>query len=344
MRSFFDKLYGNEQTKSRIGSAILNNALPHAFLIGGDEGSGKTTLALELAAALNCERRGDESSPLPCGECSCCKRIYGGNFPDLKILSKQKDRATIGVDAIKDFREDMFLSSTESDYKFYIIDDAECMTTEAQNALLKVLEEPPSSVVIVILAKECDKILTTIKSRAQYIAMSRFDEGELEKYLLLSSPEAREIKAQDKEKFKVILMSSDGRLGLAKKLSDRRLAAECAAERDDVISIIKCITSKQSYAQIHSAISLLPTKRAELLISLEKIISALRDLIVIKQSDTARPIFFTSREEAEKVSGSAGVKKLLSAYDELCRVHGLCSKNANISNLLVMLTAKIKLL
>ena len=135
MRRYFPRLYGNKKTKERIGSAIDNKTLPHAFLVIGESGSGKTTLATEIAAALNCERRGDASSALPCGECNCCRRIYDGNFPDLKVLSKQKDRATIGVDAIKDFREDMFLSSTESEYKIYVIDDAECMTTEAQNAL-----------------------------------------------------------------------------------------------------------------------------------------------------------------------------------------------------------------
>ena len=136
MRRYFPALLGNEKTKSRIGAAIDGGTLPHALLIGGAFGSGKTTLAIEIAAALNCEKKGDGASSLPCGECGCCKRIRELNFPDLKVLSKPKDRATLGVDAIKDFREDMFLSSTESDYKIYVIDDAETMTTEAQNALL----------------------------------------------------------------------------------------------------------------------------------------------------------------------------------------------------------------
>lgn len=342
MRKYFPRLYGNDKTAARLGAAITDGTLPHAFLIGGASGSGKTTLATEIAAALNCENAANENMPLPCGRCNCCARIYGGNFPDLKVLSKPKDRATLGVDAIKDFREDMFLSSTESDYKIYVIDDAECMTTEAQNALLKVLEEPPSSVVIMILAKECDKILTTIKSRAQYIPMSRFNEGELEEHLLSLSSEARELKRDDPQGFNAVIMSADGRLGQAIKLSNKKYAAECAEERADTIRIIRCITGKHSYKEINEALSYLPAKRQELSDALERLISALRDLIVTKQSGNAPLLFFTSRNEAREAVGSASVKKLITAYDEICICHELCSKNANLQNLASSLAARIK--
>ncbi len=342
VKRYFPRLLGNDKTKERIGSAIECGTLPHAFLIGGESGSGKTTLATEIAAALNCERRGEENAPLPCGECGCCKRIYSGNFPDLKVLSKPKDRATLGVDAIKDFREDMFLSSTESDYKIYVIDDAECMTTEAQNALLKVLEEPPSSVIIMMLAKECDKILTTIKSRAQYIPMARFNERELEAYLLSMSSEARELKSASPEGFGAVIMSADGRLGQALRLSDKKYAAECAEERSDTIRIIRCITGKRSYREINEALSYLPTKRQELLMSLERLISAIRDLVVTKSSVSSPLLFFTSAEEAKESLGQASVKRLMCAYDEICKVHELCSKNANVTNLISSLAASIR--
>lgn len=342
MKRYFPRLLGNDKTKERIGAAIENGTLPHAFLIGGESGSGKTTLATEIAAALNCEMRNEANAPLPCGECNCCKRVYSGNFPDLKVLSKPKDRATLGVDSIKDFREDMFLSSTESDYKIYVIDDAECMTTEAQNALLKVLEEPPKSVIIMMLAKECDKILTTIKSRAQYIPMARFDERELEEKLLCISAEARELKAADPSGFDAVLMSADGRLGQAVKLSNKKYASECAEERADTVRIIKCITGKRSYKDINEALSYLPTKRQELSVALERLISAMRDLVVTKSSSSAALLFFTSREEARSVLGQTSVKRLMSAYDEICKAHELCSKNANVTNLVASLAASIR--
>jgi DNA polymerase III delta' subunit len=251
VRSYFPRLIGNEETKARLGRAIESGVLPHAFLIGGPSGSGKSTLAIEIAAALNCREK-HSSSPLPCGKCNNCHRIYEGNFPDVKILTKKKDKATLGVEAVKDFREDMFLSSTESENKIYIIDDAECMTPEAQNALLKVLEEPPKSVSIILLAKECDRILTTIKSRAQYIPMSRFDDGELAKQLLNESADARAIKAADPTKFMGLVMSADGRLGLAKNLLSKKLSEENEEERAEITRLIRAISQKASYAEIHS--------------------------------------------------------------------------------------------
>ncbi len=343
MRDYLPRVLGNRQTRERIGAGISGGTLPHAFLIVGPHGSGKSTLAYEISAALNCERRSDTQSSLPCGKCSCCKRIYEGNFPDVQTLKKQKDKVTLGVDLIKDFREDMFLSSTESDYKIYIIDDGECMTTEAQNALLKVLEEPPTGVVIMILATEADKILTTIKSRTQYIAMSRFTPEELEEHLLYSSEDARMLKGESSERFRSVIVSSDGILGEAVRLSDRKQAAACAEEREQITDIVRAFICRKSYRELLRASGLLPTKRAELILILEEIIKAIRDLIAVKQSDSAPLLFFLSRSEAAAVGADASVKSMIKVYEELERTHGLCSRNANVSNLIADLTARIKL-
>ena len=121
VREYFPNLLGNEDTKSRIGVAIEGNTLAHAFLISGPTGSGKSTLATEIAAAVNCENSADKSTPLPCTRCASCRRIYEGNFPDLKFLSKKREKATLGVEEVKDFREDMFLSSTEAEKKIYVM-------------------------------------------------------------------------------------------------------------------------------------------------------------------------------------------------------------------------------
>ena len=339
MKSYFPRLIGNDETKERIGRAIDSGRLPHAFLIGGPSGSGKSTLATEMAAAINCLSNGDT---LPCGKCNNCRRIYEGNFPDLKILSKKKDKATIGVEAVKDFRDDMFLSSTESEYKIYVIDNAECMTPEAQNALLKVLEEPPRSVIILLLATECDRILTTIKSRAQYIAMARFDEETLSKILLSESEEARSMRVTDKERFGAVIMSADGRIGVAKKLLNRKSSQENLEEFSETVRIISVITQKSSYADIRGAISLLPTKRAELSAALERLMSALRDLMVIQYSPQAKTVFFPDGASAKKACGSPSAKRLSAVYDVINEAHELCTRNANVANLLATLASKIK--
>ena len=342
MRVYFSGLLGNEDTKARVGRAIESGTVPHAFLIGGPSGSGKSVLATEIAAAVNCEAKGHLESELPCRKCESCRRIFEGNYPDVKILAKPKDKASLGVDPVKDFREDMFLSSTESEHKIYIIDDAESMTTEAQNALLKVLEEPPKSVMIIMLAKEGDRILTTIKSRAQYIAMTRFDDDELAKILLSESAEARSIKVQSEDRFISLIKSADGRLGLAKRLLNKKQSEDAEEDRADIIRLISAIGQKASYADIYAAVSHFPTKRADLSITLERVMIALRDLLVIEYDDKAKTLFFSSADEARRSCPGVSAKRIISVYDAIDEAHELCARNANISNLLCSLCSNIK--
>lgn len=343
MRKYFQGLLGNEDTKTRVGTAIERGSVAHAFLIDGPSGSGKTTLATEIAAAMNCESKNNTALPLPCGVCNNCRRIYSWNFPDVKLLAKQKDRASIGVVAVKDFREDMFLSSTESDHKIYIIKDAQSMTVESQNTLLKVLEEPPAGVMIILLAEECDKILTTIKSRVQYVSMARFSEDELKSYLLKNNADAERMSREEPEKFSGILMSADGRLGEAMRLTDKKQAEENDSARGEAQAIISAISARSAFSDIFSAVSALPQKRTELLLSLERIISALRDLIVLRQDSGARTVFFMDRAAAIKLSKDVSIKRLLAVYDAVNEAHELCTKNANVTNVLTNLTTKIKL-
>lgn len=340
---YFNRLIGNDETKKRLANAIISDSLAHAFLISGPSGSGKSTLALELAAALNCSKATD-SVHVPCGVCNNCRRIYEGNFPDLKFLEKPKDKATIGVEAVKDFREDMFLSSTEAERKIYVIDNADCMTVEAQNALLKILEEPPSNVLLILLANECDRILSTIKSRVQYIAMSRFTDEELKKHLLSSDVSAVSMSVDMPERFNGLIISADGRIGEAKRLLDPKFSEENDEKRSEIISIITAMGQRSSYAGIYEAVFSLPQKRTELAVSLERLITSLRDLIVIKFSKDAKLLFFTSAENAKDLCGDISTKRLLEAYDATSYALDLCNKNANVQNILSDLSAKFKIL
>ena len=337
MKKYFPRIFGNSETCSRIGSAIERRTVPHAFLLLGPSGSGKHTLAIEIAVALNCTSSG---ASLPCGECSACKRIYEGNFTDVKVLEKPKDKATLGVGAIKEFREDMFLSATESDYKIYIIDDAEYMTVEAQNALLKVLEEPPSGVIIILLSREGDKILTTIKSRAQAVNMARFHHGELKKILLEISPEARELERAGG--LDSLVMSSDGRIGEALRLTDKRSSEALIEERADILKTVRALRHGASFAELYSAIYSLPQKRQELLSALELLSVAIRDLVAIRSFGGVGLLFFTDRSECEALAEQIGAKRLFGAYEAICEAHKYCSQNANTTNIIAALTARLR--
>lgn len=342
MRQIFPALFGNEATKARLGRAIAESRLPHALLIDGKEGSGKLTLARQIAAALNCEHRSDQSRPLPCGGCGACRRILGGGYVDMHVLEREGGKATIGVDPIKEMRRDMFLSATEAEQKIYIIREAEKLTPEAQNALLIVLEEPPKNVVIMLLASGTDRILTTIKSRAQYIAMSRFSPAEIREYLRSTSREAARVSESDPELFEIACASADGRIGLAARLISPEERTALIEEREETIGIISAIAGKRGYGEIYTKIGELPTKRAELGASLERLITALGDLIKCKEDADAELSFFRDYAEAERVGGALSLKKLFRMYDIVSDAYDSNSKNANTPSLLALLAAKLR--
>lgn len=338
MSKYFSALFGNEAVKDRLGRAIRSGTLPHAFLVSGPDGSGKTTLAMEIAAALNCERR--EGAELPCHVCNTCRRIKEGSFIDVKRLEKPKDKMTIGVGEVRTFREDMFLSATESDYKIYIIDNADKMTPNAQNALLKVLEEPPTNVVIFMLSESDDAILTTIKSRAQYVAMERFDEDGLIEYF---KSRGTRLPVTDEGALRELLMCADGRIGRARELIEGG-AEEARAAREVTESFIAALKQSTPYSTLYTTIRSLPTKKDELADALESITVALRDLMLLKYDGTAPLLFYPDRAKAQELASSMSARRLMRVYDIISDSLDDLARNVNVSAMTTALGAKIKLI
>lgn len=339
MKKYFTELLGNEQSRERVGSAVINGTLPHAFLIGGPEGSGKRSFAKLIAAAVNCT---DGGNTLPCMRCNNCRRIMEESFIDMRFFARQKDRATIGVDDMRLLKEDAMLSGAESANKIYIIEDAHCLTVESQNALLNILEEPPSGVTIILLANECDRILTTIKSRVQYVAMTRFSDEEIEEYVMKNIPEAKDMQRISPDKFRALIKNAEGVIGRSRMLFNKGDGDKNQEEREKIIALVKAIAPKADYMTLHNAIYALPSKRPDLLLMLEKIISAVRDMIVYKESRGAKLLFFISEDEVMEHAKSLTMKRLMDVYDALIVSHEYCSKNANVSTVLANLESKIK--
>ncbi len=343
MQGFFEELYGNEKTKLRIKTLLINNTLPHAFLIVGPSGSGKKTLALQLASALNCEMRG-VSENLPCKICTSCKRIRENNFPDISRLKRQSGKATVGVEEVRSFREDMFLSATESAQKIYIVEEADKLTVNAQNALLTVLEEPPTNVLIMLLCESADKILTTIKSRAQTIAMERFSDEALTKYLVSKNERARFYYKTDRETLDGITRASDGRIGKASLLLSDKDARENSEARQLTQRIIEALRPTRPYSELYLALTSLPTAREELKEALEAIMSALRDISLIKFDKEIPLLFYTSRESAREASRDMNTKRLFAIYELIESALEDATKNVVTSAIIAELGAKIKML
>ena len=337
----FKNLIGNDGVKARLGRAIAAKTLPHAFLIDGPDGSGKRTLALTAAAALNCQNQGREGYALPCGVCNFCKRIASGNFPDVRLLGKPEDKASTGVDDIKDFKSDVYLSPTEAPCKVYIINDAETLTPAAQNALLIFLEEPPSGVYIFLLARGVDRILTTIKSRSQYIPMERFSKTELRRHLTEAGIIPDEI-LRDETRLAELLIASDGRIGLAKALVNPKSQKKISEGREETEALIGAMRQGGSYSSLLSEVRALPQKRAELTAALDRAVLAVRDLLVIKESEGAELLFYTSPQRAQEVALGFTRKRLFAIHDALSTALDAAEKNANIQSLLYALAVRIR--
>ena len=342
MREYFSALYGNSATKARLGNAIDTETLPHAFLVTGAEGSGKKTLAREFSQALNCEERYNEKSPLPCHKCNTCRRIGEWNFTDIKRLRRSDGKVTIGVEEIRLFREDMFLSPVESKHKIYIIEEAEKLTPNAQNALLTVLEEPPKNVVILLLAESGDKMLTTVKSRAQSIAMQRHSTEKLKNYLVLNNNKANLYSKTENSALDGILMSADGRIGRALSLLSDKEADGNDEKRRLTDRIIRALRPSTPYSELYSAISELPTSRADFTEALELLICAIRDIILLKFDSKAELLFYTSYGEAADASKDMNTKRLIRVYEILKEATEDAAKNVSTSAVITSLGAQIR--
>ncbi len=344
MSGIFEGLFGNDAVKQRLSASVRSGALPHAFLIDGQDGSGKRTLAYELAAALSCENKGSTLYSLPCRRCNTCRRILEGSYTDIKELDKST-RTSIGVDAVKDFKEDMFLTSTESEYKIYIIKNAHLLTPQAQNALLTVMEEPPAGVLILLLTPSPDKILTTVKSRAQYITMQRFSKDQLSAYLTENVPEALALSRSDPERFEAVLMRADGCIGRAKLLLSQKEAKASEEQRAAILSVIKALDPRAPYSELYSALKELPEQRSELSSALEELLSAVSDMIKVKNAEADGAMeFFISTDEARDASRMLSQGRLFSVSHLIIQMNEYLTKNAPVFSVICALAAKIKML
>ena len=175
----FDDILGQDPIKAYMKHALLRHQVSHAYIISGEKGMGKKLLAKSLAMALLC----DEGSGEACGRCHSCIQFATGNHPDITWVTHEKP--SIGVDEIRDQLVDpMLIKPYHSRYKVYIVDEAELLTVQAQNALLKTIEEPPEYGVVMLLSTNPDMFLQTIRSRCTMLKMMPIPDEKIRRLLL----------------------------------------------------------------------------------------------------------------------------------------------------------------
>ena len=176
----FNNIIGHEEIIRHLKNAMQTGKVSHSYIFTGGAGSGKKLLATTFAMTLQCEAGGTE----PCQKCESCKKAIGKNHSDIIMVNHEKP-GTITIDEIREqVIHDVAVKPYYSPHKIYIIPDADLMTPQAQNALLKTIEEPPEYAVIMLLTQNVDALLPTIQSRCVRLDLKVVDDSLVKKYLM----------------------------------------------------------------------------------------------------------------------------------------------------------------
>lgn len=203
----FDNILGNDRIKEVLANSVKNNKISHSYLFVGTEGIGKKLIAKEFAKMILCI----DDNEKYCNKCKPCIEFDTNNNPDFKII--EPDGASLKIEQIREFQSKVAEKPIISKRKVYIINDSDKMTKEAQNCLLKTLEEPPEYVTIILIGSNENKFLSTIKSRCMILHFNKISNDEIEKIL--------EEQYQLKINSKIMIDAFQGSIGKAIQLKDK---------------------------------------------------------------------------------------------------------------------------
>lgn len=259
----FSSLLGNQRIKDNLTSALHQGKLAHFYLISGPVGSGKRTLARLLSAAAMCE-----NADKPCGHCQSCHKVLSGVHPDVTTV-EDPEHKTLPVRLIRQIREDVFIKPNEGEKKVYIFSQE--MGLEGQNALLKILEEPPAYGLFLLLAENPEKILPTVRSRCVELKMQRLDDDLLRQSLQKEFPQA------SLETVEAAMVRSGGFLGQAKVLLSDGLT-----QSPQTADFIQALSTRDAYLLTRTLVPMEKWKRDQLIPILQQWTEILEGALVIR--------------------------------------------------------------
>ena len=329
MRPILSDVIANERLRTRLGDEIVAGKLSHAYILSGERGFGKHTLALHLAAAVACERKGDVGAPLPCLSCPTCRKILAGNSPDI-IYVNRGDKATLGVDPIRELRQDVYIPPNDLSVKVYIIEEAHLMTTQAQNAFLLTLEEPPSYVLFLLLCENPALMLETVRSRAPVMRLEPVENELILQHICQKVPEAKRMWESDKAALEEIVVAADGSIGRALELLDPKLYKPLSDRREIARTFARLCASPKNAGDTMRFLNSLGTRREDLIEQMGTILLCLRDLLLSKQTENAPLCFFSDREEASSLAYAFTTPALLTLCDGVSEAVDRLRANANV--------------
>jgi DNA polymerase-3 subunit delta' len=206
----FSRIIGQEKAKRFLKQVMARDKMPHAYLFAGIAGVGKTSTAMALTMALNCDSPVEGDS---CGNCPSCRKMISGNFPDFISVSRRPDKKNILIEQIKDLNRELRFAPVSGRYRVCLIQQAEIMTVEAANSFLKTLEEPPPGNILILSTVDPRDLLPTIVSRCQSVSFSPLPFKDITDWLVKE-------RNLDKETAEVLASISGGSPGRALGMSE----------------------------------------------------------------------------------------------------------------------------
>lgn len=324
----FNDIIGHEQIIAHLQNAIALDKISHAYILNGPEDSGKMMLAEAFAMALQCEGEGER----PCLSCRSCKQAVDHNQPDIIYVSHEKPN-TIGVDDIRtQVNNDIDIKPYSSRYKVYIIDEAQKMNQQAQNALLKTIEEPPAYAVILLLTTNADSFLPTILSRCITLNLKTVKAEVIRSYLM----EKYQIPDYQAD---VCAAFSQGNVGKAVKLASSSDFAELKAS---VLQLMKRLSDIDLY-EMTAAVKQIAEYKLTVNDYFDLMMIWFRDVLYFKATGDVNGLIFKDevydiKKQAETRSYQ-GIETILKAL-ETAKVR--VSANVNFDLLIELLLLTIK--
>ena len=316
----FNDILGHEQIKDHFRNAVQTGKVSHAYILSGEAGMGRKSLANAFALNLLCEK----GLPDPCMQCHACKQVLAGSHPDLIYVIHEKP-ASIGVDDIREQINDTILVRPYSSYyKIYIVDEAEKMTVQAQNALLKTIEEPPSYAVILLLTTNPDAFLPTILSRCVQLKLKPLKDVVVKEYLIQSL-------GVEESQAEIYAAFARGNLGKAIHLAE---SEDFKRMYDEILHMLKHL-KEADISELLDYIHKLREENLDIYSCLDFMQMWYRDVLMYKTTkDINLLIFkdeFSTIKSMSTVSGYEGLERILEAIDK-ARIR----LDANVNTELVM--------
>lgn len=327
MAGFADVL-GHEQTITHLKHAIQFHKVSHAYIFNGEKGSGKKLLAGIFAQTLECREGGTE----PCMQCQSCKQSVSQNQPDIIRITHEKP-GTISVEDIRQqLNGDILIKPYSSLYKIYIIDEAEKLTIQAQNALLKTIEEPPVYAVILLLTTNVEMLLPTIQSRCVTLHLKPISSEIIEKYLM------EDLEIPDYYA-KICTAFAQGNIGKAKRLA---LSEDFKEMLSHALHLVKYI-SEMEVPDLIEDLKKINTYKMEINDYLDLLIVWYRDVLLFKATRDADSMVFSdeliSIREKARHSSYEGLERIIKALEKT-KIRLNANVNFDMALELLLLTMK----